>query len=538
MNEEKYTFVLINIRKSTSNAYLPPYEMLGPNALSEHLSNNGIHVLQFPEKRVLWDEHIPNILSQIEKIPHGSVIGYSVATQTYDIFRMLLLELERRRKDLFSLAGGPHFCVPETAKKALTETPLNAAIVGHAGEFCEFFCNHPFLFNNHRQSEVAHVNLPPGLYLASADRIYGKGIGKEFPETQWGAANYYRRKDIGYIYLLTSEVCLNNCDYCFSPKIYYNDHFEKEVRVINKALSESKKLIIDIFDNASITTEKTWVFDLFEASRIKLCDTPVELVAYLDLADIAVSGWHRFDKFLAYGGKHIYIGRDTVSGKIAERIGRKYRGRVRKQDLLDAEKHVLHEIIHRSQKENLDLSISIDYIFSPWMDYNDIILQLFEMRELALLGQNHLDVSVEFQILCPFPGTRIYHSEKGNYVQLEKAPYDLVDYWLLDGSCAKNFLKLLDLLVYPNNYLKANNLQTNCFLILAAAFLAFGKGSDDIRHWCKQFLKFDSKVESFSDFITVFENKLRYIDHYSEDMIEKMKAFEEHRLKILFDHST
>ncbi len=120
-----------------------------------------------------------------------------------------------------------------------------------------------------------------------------------------------------------------------------------------------------------------------------------------------------------------FIGRDTVDGEIARKIGRKRLGKVKDQSLLDAEREALRQFIFALRKfkalnhpRNL---VQLSNIVTPF-ETRASALQLFaDMQEFRRLSNENLEVRSDFGCLTPYPGTAI----KRRYLEWQVNPADM-----------------------------------------------------------------------------------------------------------------
>jgi len=526
-------FVLINTRKVSPAFYGPPSELLGTNMLAQALSEGGTSVQGLPEIHVDLYGLEDAILSFFQSDFKGSVVAFSVASQSFALFKRISLKVREMCPKVIIIAGGPHFSIFPTVSKTLEMRLADAVISGHAGEFTAFFLKYRDIFESIIQGSSSKLRIPKGLYFKKNEKIVGTGIGKKLPTCSQGSTLIKPFKGGVCVQVLTNERCKNACDYCFSPRIHHQIRIDRELSVLKKFSTPAFHVIVDLLDNSPFAEKISFISQINPVSGRENKSEHIEIACYCDIGDIVTKGWDAFLQFLDTGGKYVYFGRDVVDETSAVAIGRRYRGSLRKKVFLDKEKNILKNLPDLCETKKIKLFVSVDYIFYPWMQYENAQRLIEEIETIVLLSTHNCEISVEFQILCPFPGTRFFKDKRGAYLPLEEAPEEIVDYWMIDGSAGCYFMKLIDFLVYPNNNVNLQNVEKQILLLKCAAFLSFGEGDEKVRNFCSKWMGKDKPVTNPSQMMEIFCRKLSQIDNLSPETVARWRDFEANRLELI-----
>jgi len=199
------------------------------------------------------------------------VLAFSIMTcQAYDAVR-ILFEIKRRRKDLFSIAGGIH---PTLEPEYFLEKGFDICVIGE-GEI-------PFyeiLISLNKQKDIKKIK---GISFIDEGKLV---INAKSPETNLddlplpfrkksvlkgpmiGSLGYPNPNIRNWATIITSRGCPNNCYYCCWPLIYHGKiSWRSPQQVVDemKYLSENYDIDFFRFDDASFNVDPKYTFDLCE----------------------------------------------------------------------------------------------------------------------------------------------------------------------------------------------------------------------------------------------------------------------------------
>ncbi|HZX44961.1 MAG TPA: hypothetical protein VFF28_04730 [Candidatus Nanoarchaeia archaeon] len=108
-----------------------------------------------------------------------------------------------------------------------------------------------------------------------------------------------------------------------------------------------------------------------------------------------------------WGIRQYGIGRETATAHAASFLGEKCCGVVKSQDMLDAERKGIEDVVKRVKNSNMKFVFEISYIISP-NDTAETLRKTFEeMDYFASMADSKTIMAIKFAMLSPLPGTRI-----------------------------------------------------------------------------------------------------------------------------------
>jgi len=353
-------------------------ENYGLLVLAYAIAGIDIEVGLFPEvgKSTADEERIADFLKGAD-IP---IIGLSVTNSQYTEYRQKLAKLRSQVPDAIFVGGGPAFMREDGKYKdsvdiGLLEDKLDAVNVGHAMPFVEM-CYSLRTERLRRTKTGLEGEISTGLYALKDGKIIGQEKGK-MPNIPMpvGITNFIFKRILVY----ADGSCPNACDYCTCPRGSLTPA-ESTFRQIKKYAQYFSKdhPLISFSDNNPFMTKKSVEF--MREIRRRGITTPLSV--YADDAMFANPEYMR-NLVEELGIESIFIGRETSDAQVAAQLGRRLKGKLRDQDLLDRSIKGLLEF-NRQMREKV--AIRIGYIVSPFDNPNSIAKLEEETR--ALSGRN------------------------------------------------------------------------------------------------------------------------------------------------------
>ncbi|MBU0757623.1 MAG: hypothetical protein KKF44_06140 [Nanoarchaeota archaeon] len=397
------------------------------------LSSNFSYDIDFlPKKNIPYFEFDKYLRSLDFK--KFSLLMVSMTTFSYPYIRKLNEHIRKKHPKLPIIAGGAHFQNENTAEKAIKNDLVDIVIIGSIDSFIRFM-------RDYEKKNLVFRSQKKSIFLYAKSGQVSENIF--YRDVRGGISGKVSRKyniittpliiskkgEIGIeTELLLNNFCPNGCDYCNSPKDLIIVPVKDYIDEINAKAKQENITRISLYDNNPLwkkNRKRTLeFFDEFNSEFGRLPSTvlymdPSHLVEdYDELAGI-------YKKYLTGRNNHLFFGRETVDEGIAEKIGRKYCGIVRKQDELDKEKQAL---IRLAEELNKNFTIVINYILTPFENNESIAKLLDEAR----LFSQYKHVIVRSNLLWPLPGTKVEKRFGGQFVQPDELDVDL-KYFNLGG---------------------------------------------------------------------------------------------------------
>jgi len=449
--------ILVGLRRLGTGQYAEANECFGLRLLASSLSENGFDVALLPSHDSFPDEAFSEIASRIDCCPDGGVIGLSIDSHHLPVALRMASWAKHHAPEWMTAAGGAHFADAEGfADQYLSY--FDVVNLGHGTPFVDLLNglrNGRSTAHQKEGSWLFEGRIPKGLRVRGSDgQTAGFGAGTAPPITGCGCLDFTEGSNSQMIAtVLLSEQCSNRCDYCFASRPYVSRSHDLEVKSIAaKAREVSSPIYVDLLDNSPLMDGRKHggLAFLHELSR-EIGTGSFSSILYIDAGMLARFP-SRLIEFLEKGVvAAVYVGRDIVDEEVAKAVGRRYLGRTRDRAELDSEAEAILDLILWLRESGIALDMSVEYLLTPFETEHSVKKLLDEMTTLSGLSSSAVHVSVEFQIVCPFPGTKMYRDMRGSYLPLEKAPGYVASYWHPRVSEACTFLKLVELLVYPNN---------------------------------------------------------------------------------------
>jgi hypothetical protein len=141
------------------------------------------------------------------------------------------------------------------------------------------------------------------------------------------------------------------------------------------------------------------------------------------------------DAVLRHNMRTFFFGRDAINEESNRNIGRRFRGKLKTQPMLDQEKQNIIEFAKFLQEQGggKTYGIRLSYIFHPWMSHQEIGDMYLEMVEFAKLfaGLKNVNLAtISHSPLNPYPGSELRRKFKGQFVPIEMVlNADDLNYW-------------------------------------------------------------------------------------------------------------
>jgi hypothetical protein len=362
----------------------------------------------------------PNFKIELDSVIDGGkkvIFGLSTTTQDYANFQDLASFLREKYSTATIVAGGAHFRresvvrnlvrLKDPIEVALEEGLADAVVVGHAQPFLDFV-NNGGKFDGFSR---------PGFYhRGNGGRISGSGYG-----------TYPRLDDIPYIFedeekrvaeVLVNDTCANGCGYCSINKGSLG--FSREVieRSLRQLLGIERVIEVNFMDSNPFEPKPGVLLNSLEKIRL---DTPFKYkFGFIDPSLLLDPGGTELAlRLFKLGFISFFIGRDVVTEEDARIIGAKYRGTVKSQQQLDAEKKAIKRFIANLSRELtrerktrsyplIPFRITFSYIVSPFATPESEVAEDQDQRDLYGLSDDNVKIA-PFQrlILKPYPGTEV-----------------------------------------------------------------------------------------------------------------------------------
>lgn len=358
------------------------------------------------------------------------VFGFSVYTGAYWVFQELAKLIRERFPFSTIVAGGPHFaretivgsdgvrCL-DSVEVALSEIHkerqiTDFVVVGDAQPFIDFITIY--------QGKYPKDGGIQGMYQLSKNGVVGQGKGS-FPQVSVIPYPYqdirYLGKKVRYVSVYFDEICHNGCDYCsvsrLRKKIPQDIAVKSISSILNAAEDETNLAILHFLDSNPLEINRINQYKTLIDSLKTQTTLPIYLTFFLDSGLLIEDDY--FDKLVKFFNDYnvigLFIGRDCVDENVAEKMGRRFRGKIRTQKQLDMEgkgiKKLLNEWCYSQhfQRKHLPHYVYIAYIFTPFDTYESTRRIIEESSGLENMSTSTLSVSLNHFILTPRPSTAL-----------------------------------------------------------------------------------------------------------------------------------
>lgn len=309
----------------------------------------------------------------------------------------------KQKSDIPCIGGGPFFIEDEKLYNVLKASNIDAWCVGHASPIPPFLNDYQegkLIFENNAFS--GSTSQEEGMFLKTKEEIVGKGRG-EFPYKNLKSfvVDGLEDSNLKVDFFGTSN-CKNQCDYCSAckgggeiPIAWWIDNMKKLAEKKNL-----KEVLINHYEENPLvpynikTTKKFW------NSLINLGISPKLLNCYLDpSATYKTNNLRESLKEVTFEGSVFSVGRDTCSEETSKKLGRRYLGKIRDQEMLDREHSALTDFI-----QEVEGICAVYYILTPWETENSANALLEEWEELLAINNN---IHISGFPLIPHFGTPI-----------------------------------------------------------------------------------------------------------------------------------
>ncbi len=108
-----------------------------------------------------------------------------------------------------------------------------------------------------------------------------------------------------------------------------------------------------------------------------------------------------------YNIRRIFVGREAIGEPGLSFIGRRYRGRLRTEAMVEEEAVGLERFIRKWKQNDLPLRLTISYILSPVETVTSLHHLLSDMQRWLALSEGRVQTHVQWELLWPNPGTRV-----------------------------------------------------------------------------------------------------------------------------------
>ena len=416
-NARKYS-----LEKQIVRATIPKGEqILTLKTIQAALENRGIKPRLFPESPLKIEvepgtlrptaESADNIKKAFAGVVGDSqiVFGLSVTTENYWLYEVLSQIIRAEYPGATIISGGPHFKREElfvNGKKihdpieiALGNNLSDGIVVGGCSPFVSYLGGRSF-------PDVRD----PGIFWLENGKVAGHGWG-QFPRLDKVP---YSRTDSG-LSILFRNACQNRCNFC-SIVWSKTNYSEMAIQRTIDELASAPEQYIHIDDPNVFEPSQ---FDFYQRT-LRAINIPRKGIS-LDPSLLVVD--HPFYRGISngnlakeFGVYSYFFGRDSVTAEDAGGIGSKLRGKVKTRAQLDREGEALQKFIEagiRNQwvgpgSQKLPFWVRVSYILSPFDTMESIIKKTGEMDRFTWGREGgHIDVQPQYQLLVPFPGTRV-----------------------------------------------------------------------------------------------------------------------------------
>jgi len=448
---------------------------IGPyNYLSEFmdvaLTSNGIEGTTFSPTEPIEAENaksaidalVDNICAQLTP-DRLNLIGISMYSATarygFELAARLKKRANKARTDIMIIGGGSLFykqslirdgkTIADSIDFALAQNAsngipiLDGAVFGGLQAFIDI--SRQIGKGNISKNEVFFpTKLPNGYYFKENGIVRGSGISlaahmdyAPFEITQFPSGKFK-------ISAMYSNLCQNACYFCRNgvPIRFSTDQVKYGIKNLIAQLGGDKEKVKYLYQcdpNPFSPINRAHTDECMEIVDSEIGHTLQKIVFY-DSALFADPEQVIVDT-TKWGIRQYGIGRETATEHAASFIGEKYCGRIKTQDMLDAERRGIEEVVGRVKKLGKRIAFELYYIISP-NDTAETLNQTFdEMGHFAAMTDNCTIIAIKFALLSPNPGTTTLSQNVDLICQDSYATKTSYDRW--DGNAITR--------LYPNS---------------------------------------------------------------------------------------
>jgi hypothetical protein len=437
--------VLVNtMGYSDSDIIKPGHNQLTLRFLEEGLlsagfSNDDDDKIQMFPLRATEKEHYAEDLEiikgwfKIDEVEKSNIIfAVTALTEHYHHFVDAVEHIRAAFPKSTIIAGGAHFNrenIYKDGKKC--KDPVDIALEQNLADYVVVGNMEPFVKLVTKYGGVLPEDIQlQGLYYLKNGKVVGKGKGR-MPELKTIPAITedfdIEDKTVKYIHTNFDGRCRNACDFCIGSS---NHNFDVELALssIEKLLDGITTTIIHLTDPNPFDPRAIG-FYLTLTEELDARGIDASFMTYMEPADLVEETYfnHLMTWFAEYNFMSFFVGRDAIDENTAKKIGRRHRGKLRKQEFLDTEKEALTRFINELNHEKFHLNkyeIVLSYTFSPFGNYDSTLALINEAEEYHNMSTDKVEVKSSIGILTPFPGTRI----RAKYAQQIKDPEKFKDH--------------------------------------------------------------------------------------------------------------
>lgn len=388
-----------------------------------------IHV--FPETEsecdiVDYEKKLENFLKKY----NADIIGISCWTSGYGIAVDMALLCRKIKPNAVLTAGGPHFSSEKEVEYALKHNIFDIVFRGGATPFIEF-CIDYFVGNIKINKQNNTVRLTGSV---SSSGICYIDVNNNIIINKHGALNAAVKPvievndDYAEIRLVIKDVCPNHCDYCvihpaITKKEYITEQMEycsEYTNIIKKELH--KNIRFALADSAPFAL-KNEIYNILD-SFVKI-DKNCSFALFADPQDINGEMYNIIDK---YNVSSLFFGRDRVYAD--EKLGRRYKGKLRTQQMLDEEFNKLNELILFLEKRNKPFEIYLGYILSPIETEESSLKLMNEIKYFALYESKNISIQTNLFVLNPYPDTKVSERFENEYIPMRYFHHPYPNVWI------------------------------------------------------------------------------------------------------------
>ncbi len=394
------------------------------------LEEKGISAASFPDT-----EERSDILGYEDKIEAflkenpSDIVAFSCWTSGYAMAVDMACVARRVCPDALIMAGGPHFSSIEEIETALNAGEFDIIFRGGGSPFVDFCAGLA-------SGDISVERTPSGLFIKGCfceDGLCcknGEGavvIGKRGKLK--GAVSPVLEINDAYadIRIIVRDICPNGCDYCvIEPSSQIGDSFGVLLSYCGSFSrfigSEIKKPVrFALADSAPFADRRKLRPLLDEFLKIS---PGASFSLFADPQDI---DGDMFDIIERYNVTSLFFGRDRVTEDRV--LGRRFRGAIRSQAMLDEERHKIEElaVFVSSLKNTSACEIYLGYILSPFETAETSLKMTEELKFFSEYNLIHGGSALQTNlfVLDPYPGTAVAGRMAGKYLPMRffRHPY-------------------------------------------------------------------------------------------------------------------
>lgn len=436
----KKRIALINARE-VSSFFGIAWESSAINTIAACLEAEGLYeIAVFPETEEQSD--INGFEIKIETFiksfkPH--IVGISAWTSGYRMVSDISAAVRRASPTTVIAAGGPHFSSSEEIETALNLNEFDVIFRGGASPFIEFcssyFKNKIKVTKELGYSVVSGSIAPEGICFRDekGNFIINKRGKTNFPILPAVEIN----EDFAEIHLIVKDTCPNGCDYCvISPSVQKKASLGQLLgscaSICHIIKSDFKKAVRFSLDDSAPFFKIDALKQLL--AKLEIISEKASFSLFADPQDIGSEMFYIISKHCV---SSLFFGRDRVTEDPL--LGRKYKGCLRKQFMLDDERQKLEYLITEaaevSKSEKLD--IYFGYILSPFETAESSKRLWDEIKYFANYGGGNGRVRLQMNlfILNPYPGTEVAKRFENKFIPMRNFYHPYPNVWLEESVC-------------------------------------------------------------------------------------------------------